>query len=47
MPNMKLVKQYVIVRGKMQPALKYVVPQPLINKYEISHDEAIKTPLKP
>lgn len=30
---MELVQQYVLVRGKLQPAIKYLAPQPYYNKY--------------
>ena len=32
---MELVQQYTLVRGKLQPALKYIAPQPLFNKYVV------------
>lgn len=32
--NMQLVQQYVMVRGRLQPALKYKVAQPMYNRYK-------------
>ena len=47
-PKMELVQQYAMVRGKLQPALKYVAPQPYINKYKIAdtsrNDEVLTYP---
>lgn len=31
---MQLVQQYIMVRGKLQPALKYKVAQPMYNRYK-------------
>ena len=36
---MELVQQYVLVRGKLQPALKYKAPQHYYNRYKIVGDE--------
>ena len=33
-PNdMKLVQQYVMIRGRLQPALKYIAQNPMFNRY--------------
>jgi hypothetical protein len=32
---MELVQQYAMVRGKLQPALKYVAPNPYYNRYQV------------
>ena len=32
---MKLVQQYIMVRGKLQPALKYIAPNPMYNRYAV------------
>lgn len=33
---MKLVQQYIMVRGKLQPALKYIAPNPMYNRYKVN-----------
>lgn len=30
---MKLVQQYVMIRGRLQPALKYIAQNPMFNRY--------------
>lgn len=35
-PNdMKLVQQYVMIRGRLQPALKYLAQNPMFNRYQL------------
>ena len=31
--DVKLVQQYIMVAGKLQPALKYLAPNPMYNRY--------------
>ena len=33
--DVKLVQQYIMVRGKLQPALKYIAPNPMYNRYAV------------
>ena len=35
--DMKLMQQYIMVAGKLQPALKYKVPNPMFNRYSIEN----------
>jgi hypothetical protein len=32
---MQLVEQYAMVRGRLQPALRYIAHQPVINRYKL------------
>jgi len=32
---MKLVQQYVMIRGRLQPALKYIAQNPMYNRYQL------------
>ena len=32
---MNLVQQYVMIRGRLQPALKYIAPNPMFNRYKV------------
>lgn len=34
---MKLMQQYIMVQGKLQPALKYIAPNPMFNRYHIQN----------
>ena len=39
-PNdMKLVQQYVMIRGRLQPALKYIAQNPMFNRYQVKNKE--------
>ena len=35
--DVKLVQQYIMVRGKLQPALKYIAPNPMFNRYHVAN----------
>ena len=35
--DMKLVQQYVMIRGRLQPALKYVAQIPMFNRYKVNN----------
>ena len=35
--DMKLVQQYVMIRGRLQPALKYVAQIPMFNRYKVKN----------
>ena len=35
--DMKLVQQYVMVNGRLQPALKYIAPIPMFNRYKVKN----------
>jgi len=37
--DMKLVQQYVMIRGRLQPALKYVAPIPMFNRYKVQNGQ--------
>ena len=32
---MRLVQQYVMIRGRLQPALKYLAQNPMFNRYQL------------
>ena len=36
--NLKLVKKYVMIKGRLQPALNYIKEQPTIHRYEVEGD---------
>lgn len=31
------MQQYIMVRGKLQPALKYIAPNPMFNRYKVDN----------
>ena len=33
--EVKLVQQYVMVQGRLQPALRYIAPNPMFNRYKV------------
>ena len=35
--GMNLVQQYVMIRGRLQPALKYIAPNPMFNRYSVKN----------
>lgn len=35
--GMNLVQQYVMIRGRLQPALKYIAPIPMFNRYSVKN----------
>ena len=37
--DMKLVQQYVMIRGRLQPALKYVAQIPMFNRYKVNNSK--------
>lgn len=34
---MNLMQQYVMIKGKLQPALKYIAPIPMFNRYKVKN----------
>lgn len=35
--DVKLMQQYIMVAGKLQPALKYIAPNPMFNRYQVEN----------
>ena len=35
--DMNLMQQYVMIKGKLQPALKYIAPNPMFNRYKVKN----------
>ena len=40
--NMHLVQQYVMLNGKLQPALKYKYANPMYNRYQLENEQSKK-----
>lgn len=39
---MKLVQQYILHRNRLQPALKYIAPNPMFNRYKLKNSASEK-----
>ena len=39
---MHLVQQYVMLNGKLQPALKYKYANPMYNRYQLENEQSKK-----